>query len=60
MARFIPEASKILLLLLLFRFLYVNKKYMDNNPKLPIGEYIKAILFISIMIVSMIIVNLLS
>lgn len=59
MALFITEASKILLLILHFRFLYINKKYMDTNT-ITIREYIKSILVILITLVSMIIVILLS
>lgn len=59
MALFITEASKILLLILHFRFLYINKKYTDTNP-ITIREYIKSISVILIILVSMIIVILLS
>lgn len=59
MALFITEASKILLLILHFRFLYINKKYMDTNT-ITIREYIKSIWVILIILVSMIIVILLS
>lgn len=58
MALFITEASKILLLILHFRFLYINKKYMDTNL-ITIREYIKSIWVILIILVSMIIVTLL-
>ena len=59
MSSFITEVSEILLLILHFRFLYINKKYMDTN-NITIREYIKSILVILITLVSMIIVILLS